>query len=157
MPTGVPKPNRYKFEFQIQGAFRADLVVGSLPQASFVLVEFEGAEANSIFGRGGTVQMKDWSRQIEHGFSQLVDWAWVMDDETQLLRNAFGCGEIRTISLVVCGRDHFMDETERKRFQWRRENIRISATNAKCLTYDDLLVFFESQIEAIKSYLNATS
>ncbi len=46
-----------------------------------------------------------------------------------------------------------MDETERKRFEWRRHNISLAGIQAACLTYDDMLLFFESQIEAIKNLL----
>ena len=152
--AGVSRANVYKFEFQIQGVFRADLVVGNLQQKRFVLVEFEGGETHSIFGPGQTNQMRNWSRQLEHGLGQLVDWAWALQDasHTQILKNNFGCEDISTVFLLVCGRDGLMDPTEQKRFFWRSNNILLSGTRATCLTYDGLLLFFETTIEAIRSY-----
>ena len=41
--AGKGHPNRYKREFTLQGAFRADLVVGSTAEKYFVRVEFEAA------------------------------------------------------------------------------------------------------------------
>jgi hypothetical protein len=69
--AGAPRPDLYKFEFPLLGTFRADLVVGSSQSRRFVFVEFEGGEAISLFGPGGTAQMRDWSKQLEHGFGQL--------------------------------------------------------------------------------------
>jgi antiviral defense system Shedu protein SduA len=141
--AGVPRSNVYKFEFQIQGVFRADLVVGNSLQKRFVLVEFESGRTNSLFGPTRTNQMRDWSRQFERGFGQLVDWAWAKHDagNTQIFRNAFGCDDMSTASLLVCGRDTLMDATEQKRFFWRCHNIGLAGTSATCLTYDGLLVF----------------
>src|SRR6516165_10651295 len=93
MIAGVPRANVYKFEFQIQGAFRADLVVGNSDRKRFVLVEFESGGKNSLFGPKQTNQMRDWSNEIGHGFGQLVDWGWAIDNEgnSQILKNNFGC------------------------------------------------------------------
>jgi hypothetical protein len=66
-------PTVQKFEFEIQGVFRAEFVAGVPANRHFILVEFEGGEANSIFGRGGTNQMRNWSSQIQHGFSRIAD------------------------------------------------------------------------------------
>src|SRR5712671_2866867 len=49
MIAGVPRADLYKFEFQIQGVFKADLVVGNTQSKRFMLVEFEGGLATSIF------------------------------------------------------------------------------------------------------------
>jgi hypothetical protein len=116
LSAGVWRPNRYKFEFQIHGVFKADLVVGNSDQKRFVLVEFEGGQRNSLFVQG-TLQMRDWSREMGHGFGQLVDWAWAIDDvgNTQIFKNAFGCDEISAEFLLVCGRNSGLTSTEQKR------------------------------------------
>src|SRR5262245_24005898 len=74
--AGAKKPDLYKFEITILGTFTADLVIGASNTRRFVFVEFEGGGANSLFGPGGTAQMRDWSHEFEHGFGQLLDWAW---------------------------------------------------------------------------------
>jgi hypothetical protein len=154
MQAGVKRADVYKFEFQIQGAFRADLVVGNLRQKSFVFVEFEAGRDDSLFGPNGTNQMRDWSRQLEHGFGQLVDWAWAIQDagHTTIFKNAFECDDLSAIYLLVCGRDSSMNSIEKKRFFWRSKNITLTGKIATTLTYDDLLVYFESTLEAISSY-----
>lgn len=153
---GVKKPNRYKFEFSISGVFRADLVVGSSDQRAFVFVEFEDGNRNSLFGPGRTNQLRDWSRRLEHGFGQLIDWAWAIQDgkKTTLFRNAFGCDLAKAEFLLVCGRDSEMDQAERERFDWRSTNITVAGTRATTLTFDGLFSFLEAQIEAINSFRN---
>ncbi len=79
--VGKGHPDRYKREFALVGVFRADLVVGSTAARHFVLVEFEGGTRDSIFNRKrGTIQMRDWSPELEHGFSQVSDWSWAKND-----------------------------------------------------------------------------
>lgn len=154
MHAGVPRADVYKFEFQIQGVFRADLVVGNLHWRRFVLVEFESGQITSLFGPTETNQMRDWSRQLEHGFGQLVDWAWAIHDagNTQIFKNAFGCDDLSALYVLVCGRDALMNGTEKKRFFWRSDNVLLNGKPATCLTYDGLLVFFQATLEAIRSY-----
>jgi hypothetical protein len=48
--AGAPKPDLYKSEFQLLGAFKADLVVGTSHSRRFVFVEFEGGGPTSLFG-----------------------------------------------------------------------------------------------------------
>jgi hypothetical protein len=158
MSSGVPRADVYKFEFQILGVFKADLVVGNSQRKRFVFVEFESGDKYSLFGPKKTNQMRDWSRRFEHGFGQLVDWAWAIRDagNTQIFKNAFGCDEFSAEYLLVCGRDSLMDGTEHKRHFWRAENCILGGTQATCLTYDGLLIFFQTTIEAIKSYDHGT-
>jgi len=154
MIAGVPKSDVYKFEFQIQGVFRADFVTGHLQQQRFVLVEFEDGTKNSLFGPNETNQMRDWSRRFEHGFGQLIDWAWARTDagNTQIFQNAFECSDMYPIFVLICGRDAFMNTTERKRFTWRYNNVDLGGAKATCLTYDGLFQFFQGTIDAIRSY-----
>jgi hypothetical protein len=152
--AGIPRANVYKFEFQILGAFKADLVVGNSQLKRFVLVEFESGLRSAIMGRAGTAQMRDWSKEIGHGFGQLIDWGWALSEQNRLLKNAFGCDPTAQF-LLVCGRDSGMDVTDQARFLWRADHVRVGDQKATCLTYDGLMNFFQSTIEAIKSYHDA--
>jgi hypothetical protein len=154
MRAGVPRADVYKFEFQLHGVFWADLVVGNLQERKFVFVEFEPGDETSLFGPGETNQMRDWSRRLEHGFGQLIDWAWAIQDvgHTSIFKNAFECDNLSALYLLVCGRDATMNSTEKERFFWRSQNVALNGNIATCLTYDGLLVFFEGTLEAIKSY-----
>jgi hypothetical protein len=154
-PLRAPPANAYKFEFQIQGIFQADLVVGNTECQQFVLVEFEGGNENSLFGPSCTMQARDWSREMNHGFGQLIDWGWAIDDgrNTSILKNAFGCDHVAAQFLLVCGRDAGMlDQAERGRFFWRANNLIIGNKNAALETYDGLFRWLRGQIELIESW-----
>jgi Domain of unknown function (DUF4263) len=151
---GAPRANVYKFEFPLIGSFVADLVVGNLQAKKFALVEFESGNQFSLFKRGGTLQNRDWSAEFEHGFGQLIDWAWIIDTNrsSQTLLNLFGCDDLSVVYLLVCGRNSLLrDDTERKRHFWRSEKCKIEGATATCLTYDGLFEFFQTTIEAIKN------
>ncbi len=45
-----------------------------------------------------------------------------------------------------------MNSTEKKRLFWRGQNIFLNGKIAACVTYDGLLLMFETTLEAIKSY-----
>jgi hypothetical protein len=98
--------------------------------------------------------MRNWSKQFEHGFGQLVDWAWTINNAKGLphLENEFGCKIAGTVSVLVCGCDAQMNTTERDRFEYRRGKTSIEGAIVSILTYDGLMDFWQSQIEAIKSY-----
>lgn len=117
-------------------------------------VEFEPGQSQSLFRPNETNQMRVWSRHVEHGFGQLVDWAWAIHDtcHTSILKNSFECDDLSVVYVLVCGREASMSSTEKKRLFWRRENVLLNRKKAACLTYDDLLVFFETTLEAIKSF-----
>jgi hypothetical protein len=98
--------------------------------------------------------MRDWSKELEHGFGQLVDWSWIVNHAASFapLQNAFGCNIAGTLSLLVCGRDAHMTDVEQKRFDYRTDQISIQGRPTTVFTYDRLLGFLREQIEAIKSY-----
>lgn len=148
LKDGLGRPDVYKYEFEIQGVFRADLVVGNLNSCNFVLVEFEGGQDNSIFGPSQTNQMKDWSKQINHGFSQIVDWSWAKNDNhhTQVFKNAFGCNAVGELYILVCGRRDSLDAVESSRLRWRSDNTLIGGSKVLCMTYDDLIAHFEGTL-----------
>lgn len=152
LEPGMRRPDRYRFELAIQGAFRADLVVGNAEQGKFVLIELEGAERHSLFGPRRTRQMRDWGRQIERGISQAVDWSWAKNDaqHTAIYKNSFGCERTSELYVVICGRDASMSPTERSRFGWRSDKMSIAGSRVLCLTYDDLLAYFEARLDEFR-------
>src|SRR5258708_16815253 len=122
--AGKGYPNRYKREFGLVGVFRADLVVGSTAAHHFVLVEFESGTRDSIFNqKRGTVQMREWSPELEHGFSQVSDWSWAKNDNqhSTTYKNAFGLDHFSETYLVVCGRSTLLNATEKSRPAWRSD------------------------------------
>ncbi|MEL6064939.1 MULTISPECIES: Shedu anti-phage system protein SduA domain-containing protein [unclassified Methylobacterium] len=151
---GLPAPDMIKFELALKGMFRTDLVLGNDGQRRFGLVEFEDAEATSIFRRG-TVQYRFWSPRIGHGFSQILDWAWVRSDHPNdsVLLAGFG-GPITTSAYaVICGRDASLaDDVERKRFKHRRDHLKVEGQPALVLTYDEMVRSMEDNLAAAKTW-----
>jgi Domain of unknown function (DUF4263) len=146
-------PDLHKHEFEIQGVFRADYVVGNSKNRHFVLVEFEGGTENSIFGPGHTNQMRNWGTQLQRGFSQIADWSWAKNDtqQTTIYKNAFGCDYMTETYVLVCGRDDSMNNTERSRLSWRHNQTIISGAKVLFMTYDDLLNHFDGFLDILRS------
>ncbi|MCJ2061497.1 DUF4263 domain-containing protein [Methylobacterium sp. J-088] len=151
---GLPAPDMIKFELALKGMFRTDLVLGNDGQRRFGLIEFEDAEATSIFKKG-TPQYRFWSPRIEHGFSQILDWAWVRSDHPNdsVLLGGFG-GPITTNAYaVICGRDASLaDDVERKRFKHRRDHLKVEGQPALVLTYDEMVRSMEDNLSVAKTW-----
>jgi hypothetical protein len=161
LAAGKGRPNRYKHEFTLHGALRADLVVGSTTARHFVLVELEGGTKSSIFNqRRGTNQLRNWGNEIQHAFSQVSDWTWAKNDSqhTTLYKNASGLTHFLETYLVVCGRTAFLNPTEVVRLHWRSEKTMIASCPIRFWTYDDLYVEASAALDvwrAVRSEGNA--
>ena len=143
LAVGKGPPDRYKREFAIQGAFRADFVVGCTSTQHFVLVEFEASRKNSIFAfKRGSKQLPDWGPPLQHAFSQVSDWTWAKNDnqKSELYRNAFGMSRMSETYLIVCGRSLFLDDVARSRLHWRSTKTSIASCPIHFWTYDDLYI-----------------
>lgn len=142
LAAGKGYPDSYKFEFNLQGAFRADLVTGSTTEKHFVLVEFEGARRDSIFKpkRRNVQQLADWGNPLQHAFSQVSDWTWAKNDNQKsvLYQNAFGMAHMTETYLIVCGRSAFLDGIDESRLHWRSEQTMIAGRHIRFWTYDQL-------------------
>lgn len=136
-------PNRIAYEFDIFGNFRADLAVGTFKEDnkrnSFIFIEFEDAKANSIFKKSNRVY-KDWSTRFEHGFSQLVDWSYALEDlvKSDQFEDRFGSRRINYEMLLVIGRSQFLTPADVRRIEWRTTNITLNSRHVHFFTYDDL-------------------
>lgn len=152
--AGFSAPDLIQFELTLKGLFRTDLVLGHDAGRQFVLVEFEPAEETSLFSGRETRQYRHWSRHLQHGFGQIVDWAWIRSDHPHdvALTNVFG-GAIHVSSfLVVCGRDAGLrDEMERRRFHHRDGSVRIDGIAARILTYDGMVREMDRNLAVARS------
>lgn len=151
MYDGRRYPSRQKFEFEIAGVCRADFIAGH--GQHFVLVEFEGAEANSIFGPGGSNQMRHWGQQIQHGFSQIADWSWAKNEaqQSRIFQSALGVDQSTETYVLVCGRDASLVGHERSRLMWRHGKTSIASCRILFQTYDDLVQHFETTLDFARS------
>ncbi|CAH0283399.1 hypothetical protein SRABI05_04281 [Agrobacterium fabrum] len=139
MTIMMPPPDLMSREFGIKGLFRADYVVGNHKARKFVLVEFESANSDSIF-RGGTKNYRYWSKDLEHGFGQIIDWAWAKQSAPTdpMFTNAFRGKVVDDCYVVVCGRRPDVGTIEEGRFDFRK-SLNMGKINFQLYTYDDMV------------------
>lgn len=139
-------------EYVLFGDFTCDLVVGDSRRQSFCLIEFEDAAPDSIFVQRGR-ETPVWSRRLEHGFSQLVDWFWKLDDARGSVefQHRFGSGSPSVMGILIVGRDG-LGSRERQRMQWRSEKVIVDSRQIICLTYDQLLSDLTRQLDALSDW-----
>ena len=121
--SAIELPDRLAFELDLFGDFTCDLASGDSARNAYILVEFENAVDNSIFlrlERGKT--MKRWSRRFEHGFSQLVDWAWRLSCEgpSDAYDRILGARHASIHLLLIAGRDSGLTRDDLPRLEWPR-------------------------------------
>lgn len=154
-PTAaIPAPDLIRWELTLGGVFRTDLVIGNDAHRAFGLIEFEGAEETSIFDKKRTAQYRYWSKDIEHGFSQVVDWAYFEADKPgdAALHDNFGGPIKKSTYLVICGRDHGINgKLEEGRFNFRRRYVQIQGIAASVYTYDQMTAGMTDNLEAWKT------
>lgn len=87
--------DRVAHEYRLWGQFTADLVVGDWSNKSYCFVEFEEAKRDSVFATTRR-QTREWGSVIERGYSQIVDWFWLLDAErdTQTYEMKFGARRV---------------------------------------------------------------
>lgn len=141
------------FRFPFFGDYTADLVLGNKAVGEFCVVEFEEGGRDSVFkkqpGRGNP----EWSTRFEHGFSQLADWFFHLDDYkgTKGFARTFGSGHIRFSALLVIGRSAGLDEMKMNRLKWRSEKILIDSHSINCITYDLLYESMQTRFNVYDS------
>ena len=134
-------PDRLGLEVPLFGQFQADAISGDGSTGAFCLVEFEEGRPNSVFVRRGR-QTSTWAARLEHGFSQIVDWFWLLDDQRQTtaFETFFGARQIDVFALLVLGRDRDLSMAERQRLAWRRSRVVVNSQHVFCCTFDQLAV-----------------
>jgi hypothetical protein len=146
----MPAPDLYRFELGIKGLFRADFAVGNDKSRQFVLVEFEDAQPDSLF-RGGTKKYRYWSPHLEHGFGQVIDWAWAKHSHPTdvTFTNSFGGKVQEDCYVVVCGRNPPPGSLEEQRFDFRRTRVHLNGARVQFYTYDNMLDAMTDNLTAI--------
>ena len=131
-------PNVLAHEYDLNGLFIVDLIVGDHEAHKYVLVEFEDAQRDSLFTRRKPKATPEWSRRYEHAVSQLIDWLWMLHDSSRTSRfiTAFGSEDAEFQGLIVMGRDQHLEETEQKRLKWRSNHIVVDSCKISCVTFD---------------------
>jgi hypothetical protein len=138
--TNIGLADRLAYEFPLVGDFAADIMLGNKSKGIYCAVEFEDGKPDSIFTSVPRKSITEWSRRFEHGFSQLVDWFYALDDfkKTERFAMDFGHGHITFLGLLILGRTAGVSDADRSRLKWRTEKVRVDSHTVECLTFDDL-------------------
>jgi hypothetical protein len=138
--TNIGLADRLAYEFPIVGDVAADIMLGNKAKGIFCAIEFEDGKPDSIFTTVPRKSTTEWSRRFEHGFSQLVDWFYALDDfkKTERFARDFGHGHVTFLGLLILGRSAGVSDSDRSRLKWRTEKVRVDSHTIECLTFDDL-------------------
>jgi hypothetical protein len=130
----------YEFEYGLFGDYKPDLLLGKKEAGQFCVIEFEDGRPDSIFKREPGRSNPEWSSRFEHGFSQIVDWYYHLDDykNTKNFARTFGQGEVGFTALLLIGRDSGLDDTRRNRLRWRTKKVLVDSQKVHCVTFDEL-------------------
>jgi hypothetical protein len=149
---GITHCDLLAFDYQLFGDFSCDLVVGDSARKSFGLVEWEDATAGSLFRQQGRKATPEWATRFEHGFSQIVDWFWRLDEAANPdeIEDRFGDRRPQYFGLLVAGRDaHLAHPRERRRLQWRTRKVQVNLLPVWFVTYDQLYEDLSAQLRKL--------
>lgn len=140
--TYVPQfvePDKLAFEFDLFGDFACDIVIGDSKRGIYLLVELEDARPNSIF-KQTTKYAPDWSTRLDHGYSQLIDWFWKLEDARQTLdfEHKFSTRSAVFHGLLLIGRMEGMSDREMARLKWRQDRVVVNSNKVGIITFDQL-------------------
>jgi hypothetical protein len=132
--------DRLGIEVPLFGEYVADAIVGDTENHALCLIEFEDGRSSSVFRprrRRGT----EWSDRLEHGFSQIVDWLWLFEDQQATLTFAaqFGERSPNVEALLIVGRDSGVSLADRRRLTWRSSRVQVGGQRVVCCTFEDAL------------------
>jgi hypothetical protein len=145
----IDRFDRIAFEYDLFGDFSCDLVVGDSVKRSYNFVEFEQADAQSLFRRQGRKSTREWSARFDHGYSQIIDWFGKLRDaeKSDVFEARFGARSIDFMGTLVIGRDHFLEPGEQQRLDYRRRYVVVDSRKIQCVTYDGLLADLTFRVE----------
>lgn len=149
-------PAKHKKEFSIFNEFRADYALADDGMSKFLFIEFEDAKSESIFvkkGRSTTNISYEWSPRFEHGFSQVLDWHFRIDDyrRTSKMKEHFGRQDVEYEGLLVIGRKAALEaQGTEDRLKWRLENVAVKSRRIHCITFDKLLEEVRGRLKGIE-------
>jgi hypothetical protein len=146
----IARFDRIAWEYPLFGDFRCDLVIGDSNTRAYTFVEVEDATSRSLFIRHGKKATREWSSRFDHGYSQVVDWFYKLQDMTNTdeMEARFGKRSIDYTGVLIVGRDQHMDVGEQLRMNWRREYVIVNSKRIICVKFDQLLVDLLFQLDA---------
>lgn len=152
MNADLIRPDAIAYEYRIFGRYRADILVGDRERGRFALIELEDARADSVFEDKDRTSSY-WSSRFFVGFSQLVDWLCEIRTRAKdlALQEEFGTMQPLLLPALVVGRDQFLSDRERHRFDWFRQNVLVDSASPSISTYDELASDLDDRIQIARS------
>jgi hypothetical protein len=129
------------YEYQLFGDFACDLVVGDSKRQAYGFIELEEATSTSIYHRQGKKATLEWANGFTHGFHQIIDWFWKLDDmaNTDDFAARFGRRRVPYFGLLVIGRSSALaSPREQQRWEWHRRKVVVNSMPILHVTYDEL-------------------
>jgi hypothetical protein len=139
--SNILRVDRIAWEYDLFGDLACDLVIGDTVRQAYSFIEFEDAGPKSLFVPQGKRAAREWSRHLDHGYGQIIDWFYKLDDRRNSddYATRFGKRSIDFMAVLIIGRDQYMDAGERLRLEWRRQHVLVHSKRIHCVTYDELL------------------
>jgi hypothetical protein len=136
----IKKADRFAHEYEIDGDFVADLVVGDSSKHHYLLVEFENGAKDSIFKKKKSKATPDWAPRFEGAYSQLTDWLWKLEDKrsTADFVSTFGDRRAWFQGLIITGKDMTLSRQEKDRLKWRMDRTMIDSNPISVVSFDEL-------------------
>lgn len=153
--TTIPKTlrnDKLAYEYDIFGDFACDIAVGDPISNTYCFIELEDAKSNSLFNKRKGKYKPEYSHRLEHGMSQIIDWFYKIDglQNSDDIEERFGKNKIKYEGILIIGRDHFLDESLKKRLEWRIDKTAIDSKKFFCYTFDELYSILTTKIEFSK-------
>jgi hypothetical protein len=145
--TGLYNPNlaranRLAWEYPIFGDFRCDFAIGDSVRKAYTFVEYEDAGPTSLFVKQGEKATRTWSRRVDAGYGQIIDWFYKLHSmtdtpemETRLGKRSVQCTGLLIIGLLFDGaHTQGISTSDTLNAPWRRERDLAGGDGASALS-----------------------
>jgi hypothetical protein len=136
----IKTPSCFSHEYEIDGDFVADLIVGDSVVHHYLLVEFENGFSDSVFKINSKRATPEWAPRFEGAYSQLIDWLWKLEDKRSTIDfvNTFGSQRATFQGLIVIGKDMNLSMREKDRLKWRLDKTMIDSNAISSVSFNEL-------------------
>ena len=141
--------NQLAFQYPLFGDFTCDIAIGDAEKNAYCFIELEDAGPKSLFVQQAQKTTREWSPRFEHGYSQIIDWFYKLEDmkKSDAFAAQFGARSIDYAGILIVGREHYLQPGEKERLQWRCENVIVASRKIHCVTFDGLLADLQGRLE----------
>jgi Domain of unknown function (DUF4263) len=137
----ISRFDRLAFQYVLFGDFTCDVAVGDSQAKAYCFIEFEDAGPKSLFVKQGKKATREWSSRFDHGFSQIIDWFYKLQDmeKSDDFTARFGARSVHCAGILIAGRDEYLQPGEKERLAWRRKHVVVASQHVECVTFDGLM------------------